>query len=99
MTGSKSDRLQTSTCSVAVVPKPDEEALYIPDQDLHFQFMRSQGPGGQVKYRQKIIISFVSMLFQFHFFQNVNKLDTACRVTHTPTGIAVRCEESRSQLT
>jgi len=29
--------------------------------------------------------------------QNRNKRDTACRITHIPTGIAVRCEEERTQ--
>ena len=29
--------------------------------------------------------------------QNRNKRDTACRMTHVPTGIAVTCEEQRTQ--
>ena len=76
VTGSKSDRMQTSTCSVAVVPRPDTTAIAdLPKSELRFEYMRSSGAGGQ----------------------SVNKLDSACRVTHVPTGLAAHCEETRSQ--
>jgi peptide chain release factor 1 len=42
-----STRLQTSTCSVAVLPQPDLETFPIPKSDLKAEFMRSSGPGGQ----------------------------------------------------
>ncbi len=49
LTGSKSDRLQTSTCSVAVYPKPKEsdKSLILNPKDLEITFMRSSGKGGQ----------------------------------------------------
>jgi len=47
VTGTKSDRLQTSTCSVAILPKKRDLDMNIPEKDLKFEFMRSSGAGGQ----------------------------------------------------
>jgi len=68
----------TSFALVEVVPDlpPVEESkLQIPEKDLHFEFSRAGGPGGQ----------------------NVNKVETAVRVVHVPTGIAVSSRIQRSQ--
>ncbi|TRY69949.1 hypothetical protein TCAL_04470 [Tigriopus californicus] len=76
VTGSKNDRLQTSTCSVAVLPIPNEEDIVIRDRDLKVDFTRSSGPGGQ----------------------NVNKVDSACRIVHIPTGKVAECQEDKKGL-
>ncbi len=76
VTGTHSDRLQTSTCSVAVVPLSRRVEIDVPKKDLKYESMRSSGAGGQ----------------------NVNKVNSACRLTHLPTGTVVTCEEERSLL-
>ena len=47
VTGTKSDRLQTSTCSVAILPLPKETKIVLDESDLKFEYMRSSGAGGQ----------------------------------------------------
>jgi len=47
VTGTKSDRLQTSTCSVAVLPEPRTVNIIINEKDLKWDFMRASGAGGQ----------------------------------------------------
>ena len=46
MTGTKNDRLQTSTCSVAVLPEPRDISVTISDRDLKWDYMRASGAGG-----------------------------------------------------
>jgi len=47
VTGSKSDRLQTSTCSVAFLPQPRELKIVVPESELKYEYMKSSGAGGQ----------------------------------------------------
>jgi peptide chain release factor 1 len=43
----KSGRIHTSTCSVAVLPRPKKEEIKIRQDDLKIQTYRASGPGGQ----------------------------------------------------
>ena len=47
----KAGRIHTSTCSVAVLPKPQKVEIKIRPEDLKIDFYRASGPGGQ--YVQK----------------------------------------------
>ena len=71
----KSGRVHTSTATVAVLPKAEENDIEIRPDELEFTFSRAGGPGGQ----------------------NVNKVETAVRVLHKPSGIVVSSREERSQ--
>lgn len=72
----KSGRIHTSTASVAILPMRKVPKIEINPADIHMEFSRSGGAGGQ----------------------NVNKVETAVRLVHTPTGIEVRSQSERSQL-
>src|SRR3989344_4456811 len=61
----KSGRIHTSTASVAVLPIRKKPTVTINPADIHMEFSRSGGAGGQ----------------------NVNKVETAVRLIHIPTGI------------
>jgi len=71
----KSGRIHTSTASVAVLPIRKKSKLVINPADIHMEFSRSGGAGGQ----------------------NVNKVETAVRLVHKPTGIDARATSERSQ--
>jgi len=70
----KSNRLHTSTISVAVLPIPDKTEIQINPNDIKMDFFRSSGKGGQ----------------------NVNKRQTAIRITHIPTGMIVSSQTQRN---
>lgn len=61
MTGTKNDRLQTSTCSVAVLPEPRNVTVELRDRDLKWEYMRASGAGGQVSERKIALIAKLSM--------------------------------------
>ena len=47
VTGTKNDRLQTSTCSVAVYPQPNTDQFNLSKKDLKIENVYSSGAGGQ----------------------------------------------------
>lgn len=72
----KQGRIHTSTASVAVLPIRKKTKVEIKPDEIHMEFSRAGGAGGQ----------------------NVNKVETAVRLVHKPTGLEVRSTAERSQL-
>ncbi len=72
----KSERIHTSTATVAVLPKPKSTEIKIKPDEIRVDYYRSSGAGGQ----------------------NVNKRETAVRITHLLTGLVVTSQTERNQL-
>lgn len=70
----KSNRVHTSTASVAVLKKAPEAEVTVNPQDVKMDFFKSSGKGGQ----------------------NINKRQTAIRITHLPTGLVVSSQAQRN---
>jgi len=71
----KSDRVHTSTATVAILPQIENIQIDIRPEDIEETFFRSSGPGGQ----------------------NVQKVESAVRLCHKPTGITISCQSERYQ--
>ena len=59
--GTKSDRLQTSTCSLAVFPRASEEDLIINSKDIKEEGMLASGAGGQNVQKNKTAVRLVHL--------------------------------------
>ncbi len=70
----KSNRIHTSTASVAILQKGEEATIDINPNDLKYDYFCSSGKGGQ----------------------NVNKRQTAIRITHVPSGEVATSQTQRN---
>lgn len=52
----KGGRIHTSTCSVAILPKPKKSQIKIRPEDLKIDFYRASGPGGQYVNRRETAV-------------------------------------------
>lgn len=55
----KSGRIHTSTCSVAILPKPQKKQIKIRPDDLKIETYRASGPGGQYVNRRETAVRII----------------------------------------
>lgn len=55
----KRGRVQTSTITIAILPEPEDNQIFISDKDLKWSFRRGSGPGGQHRNKTESCVDLV----------------------------------------